>query len=168
VLGIRIDRAIDWNQGALIRRRENIADTGYILPTAPVDGVIDMKQIPRPLALLSGVVILGAVTPRVATAEVDLVVVDVVAVADGYRASKLRGATVVNPKSEKIGELDDLIVGKDRVLFAIIEVGGFLGIGSHFIAVPYSSLQISDGGRRIVLPGATKEHVKDLPEFKYR
>ena len=84
-----------------------------------------MKQIPRPLALLSGVVILGAVTPRVATAEVELVVVDVVAVADGYRASKLRGATVVNPKSEKIGELDDLIVGKDRVLFAIIQVGVF-------------------------------------------
>jgi hypothetical protein len=64
--------------------------------------------------------------------------------------------------------LDDLIVGKDRVLFAIIQVGGFLGIGSYLIAVPYSSLQISDGGRRIVLPGATKEHVKDLPEFKYR
>ena len=66
------------------------------------------------------------------------------------------------------GALDDLIVGKDRVLFGIIEVGGFLGLGSHLIAVPYSSLQISDGGRRIVLPGATKEQVKGLPEFKYR
>ena len=87
---------------------------------------------------------------------------------DGHRASKLRGATVVNSKNEKIGELDDLIVGKDRVLFGIIEVGGFLGIGSHLIAVPYSSLQISEEGKRIVLPGASKEHVKDLPEFKYR
>jgi hypothetical protein len=118
--------------------------------------------------LLAGVAISGALAPRRAAAEVELVVVDVVAVADGYRASKLRGATVVNPQNEKIGALDDLIVGKDRVLFGIIEVGGFLGLGSHLIAVPYSSLQISDGGRRIVLPGATKEHVKDLPEFKYR
>jgi hypothetical protein len=118
--------------------------------------------------LLAGVAISGALAPRRAAAEVELVVVDVVAVADGYRASKLRGATVVNPKNEKIGALDDLIVGKDRVLFGIIEVGGFLGLGSHLIAVPYSSLQISDGGRHIVLPGATKEHVKDLPEFKYR
>jgi hypothetical protein len=49
----------------------------------------------------------------------------VVAVADGYRASKLRGATVVNPTNEKIGALDDLIVGKDRVLFGIIEVSAF-------------------------------------------
>jgi hypothetical protein len=113
-------------------------------------------------------IIVGAQVPRIAAAEVALVVVDVVAVADGYRASKLRGATVVNSKNEKIGELDDLIVGKDRVLFGIIQVGGFLGIGSRLIAVPYSSLQISEEGKRVVLPGASKEHVKDLPEFKYR
>src|SRR5882762_7653490 len=118
--------------------------------------------------LLVGAAISGAPVPQFAAAEVSLVVVDVVAVAGGYRASKLRGATVVNPENEKIGELDDLIVGKDRVLFGIIQVGGFLGLGSHFIAVPYSSLQISDGGKRVVLPGATKEQVKGLPEFKYR
>ena len=118
--------------------------------------------------LVTVVIIVGAQVPRITAAEVALVVVDVVAVADGYRASKLRGATVVNAKNEKIGELDDLIVGKDRVLFGIIQVGGFLGIGSHLIAVPYSSLQISEEGKRIVLPGASKEHVKDLPEFKYR
>jgi sporulation protein YlmC with PRC-barrel domain len=118
--------------------------------------------------LVTIAIISGAEGPRIAAAEVALVVVDVVAVADGYRASKLRGATVVNSKNEKIGELDDLIVGKDRVLFGIVQVGGFLGIGSHLIAVPYDSLQISEAGKRIVLPGASKEHVKDLPEFKYR
>jgi hypothetical protein len=101
-------------------------------------------------------------------APVDLVVVDVVQVANGYRASKLRGVTVSNPQNQKIGDLDDLIVGKDRVLFAIVQVGGFLGIGSHLIAVPYSSLQINEDGSRIVLPGATREQVKGLPEFKYR
>ena len=118
--------------------------------------------------LVTVAIIVGAQVPRIAAAEVALVVVDVVAVADGYRASKLRGATVVNSKNEKVGELDDLIVGKDRVLFGIVQVGGFLGLGSHLIAVPYSSLQISEEGKRIVLPGASKEHVKDLPEFKYR
>jgi hypothetical protein len=63
---------------------------------------------------------------------------------------------------------DDLIVGKDRVLFAIIQVGGFLGIGSRLVAVPYTSLQINDDGKRIVLPGATKEELKSLSEFHYR
>jgi hypothetical protein len=118
--------------------------------------------------LVTVAIIVGAQAPRIAAAEVALVVVDVVAVADGYRASKLRGAAVVNSKNENVGELDDLIVGKDRVLFGIVQVGGFLGLGSRLIAVPYSSLQISEEGKRIVLPGASKEHVKDLPEFKYR
>jgi sporulation protein YlmC with PRC-barrel domain len=97
-----------------------------------------------------------------------LVVVDVVSVADGYRFSKLRGQTIYNSTNEKIGELDDLIIGKDRVLFAIIQVGGFLGIGSRLVAVPYTSLQISQEGKHIVLPGATKEQLKALPEFVYR
>ena len=110
----------------------------------------------------------AALVPVARAAPVELVVVDVVQVANGYRASKLRGVTVSNPQKQKIGDLDDLIVGKDRVLFAIVEVGGFLGIGSHLIAVPYSSLQISEDGSRIVLPGATREQVKGLPEFKYR
>jgi len=34
--------------------------------------------------------------------------------------------------------------------------------------VPYTSLQINDDGTRIVLPGATKEQLKSLPEFHYR
>ena len=114
------------------------------------------------------VVIAAALVPVASAASVELVVVDVVQVANGYRASKLRGVTVSNPQNQKIGELDDLIVGKDRVLFAIVQVGGFLGIGSHLIAVPYTSLQINEDGSRIVLPGATQEQVKGLPEFKYR
>ena len=133
--------------------------------------LVSASRLPRCQALVVFMVvaaIAGTLSPRPAAAEVDLVVVDVVAVADGYRASKLRGAKVVNPQNEKLGELDDLIVGKDRVLFAIIQVGGFLGIGSYLIAVPYTSLKISDGGSRIVLPGATKTSVKALPEFKYK
>lgn len=118
------------------------------------------------IVFLAGSAISGAIAPRALGA--DVVVVDVVAVAEGYRASKLRGTKVINSQNEKIGELDDLIVGKDRVLFAIIQVGGFLGIGSYFVAVPYNSLQISDNGARITLPGATKEQVKRMPEFKYK
>ena len=114
------------------------------------------------------VVIAAALVREASAVPVQLVVVDVVQVANGYRASKLRGVTVSNPQNQKIGDLDDLIVGKDRVLFAIVEVGGFLGIGSHLIAVPYNSLQINEDGSRIVLPGATREQVKGLPEFKYR
>jgi hypothetical protein len=125
-------------------------------------------RLRRLILFLMCAAILGVAAPRVTTAKVALVVVDVVAVADGYRASQLRGTKVVNSQNDTIGKLDDLIVGRDRVLFAIIQVGGFLGLGSHLIAVPYTSLRISDDGKRIVLPGATKEQLENLPEFKYR
>jgi len=124
--------------------------------------------LPCVISLFFGMTILTGLPSLGTAADVKVVVVDVVAVADGYRASKLRGTAVVNSKNEKIGEIDDLVIGKDRVLFAIVQVGGFLGLGSRLIAVPYTSLQISDDGRHIVLPGATKQQLERLPEFKYR
>lgn len=97
-----------------------------------------------------------------------LVEVDEKEVGEAYRASKLVGASVVNDKNEKIGSIDDLIVTPtDRVLFAVISVGGFLGINNRLVAVPYSSLQIDDRGRKVVLPGATKDALSKLPAFHY-
>ena len=118
-------------------------------------------------ATLCVAVVASAPLPSVAAQgpkPVALVVVDVAAVALGYRATQLIGRPVSNG-SETIGKIDDLIVGRDKVLFAIVGVGGFLGIGEHLIAVPYSSLAVTS--QRIVLRGATKESIRRLPEFHY-
>jgi sporulation protein YlmC with PRC-barrel domain len=92
---------------------------------------------------------------------------DVVQLASGYRASKLSGADVYNRNKDNIGTLDDLIVspGTDRTTYAILSVGGFLGMGKHLVAVPFNDLQIDN--RRVVLPEATKKSLEALPEFKY-
>ena len=92
---------------------------------------------------------------------------DVVQLASGYRASKLTGADVYNRNKDTIGTLDDLIVSPsgDRSTYAILSVGGFLGIGKHLVALPFNDLQINN--RRIVLPEATKKSLEALPEFKY-
>jgi sporulation protein YlmC with PRC-barrel domain len=113
-------------------------------------------------------VTMTAAAPKPTYAQaVELIVVDVKAVARGYRASKLKGTNVTNDKNEKIGEIDDIVIGRDRVLFAILQVGGFLGLGERLVAVPYPSLQIDDTGRKIVLPGASRDALRKLPEFKY-
>jgi PRC-barrel domain len=112
----------------------------------------------------------GAVglVPQIVKSDVVVVdVVDVVAVAEGLRTGDLENKPVLNEKNERIGTIDDLIIGKDRVLFGILQVGGFLGIGSHFVAVPYQSLRIDEAPIKIVLPGASKEALKNLPEFRY-
>jgi hypothetical protein len=86
--------------------------------------------------------------------------------ADGYRTSKLVGAPVVNDANQSVGTIDDLLVGRsDKVLYAVLSVGGFLGMGSKLIAVPWASLQIR--AKDVLLPGASKDQLKALPEFKY-
>jgi hypothetical protein len=106
-------------------------------------------------------------TPPAPAQTVSLVVVDMAVVAQGYRASKLINTSVTNDSNERIGTLDDIVIGQDRILFAILQVGGFLGIGGKLVVAPYQALQISDDGRKVVLPGASKDELKKLPEFKY-
>jgi sporulation protein YlmC with PRC-barrel domain len=92
--------------------------------------------------------------------------VDIANVAVGFRASKLVGAAVINDANEKIGTVDDLIVTRnDRVVYAILSVGGFLGVGDKLVAVPFAELELTED--KIVLADATKESLKSLPKFKY-
>ncbi len=86
--------------------------------------------------------------------------------ANGYRASKFIGNSVVNAEKETIGKVDDLIITPEGTApFAVLSVGGFLGIGDTLVVVPASAFERSDGA--LVLPGATKENLKQLPPFTY-
>jgi hypothetical protein len=92
--------------------------------------------------------------------------VDPQSLATGYRTSKVVGSTVVNEANETVGTIDDLIVTPgDKVPFAVLSVGGFLGMGTKYVVVPYSSLVVHE--KQMMLPGATKDSLKSLPEFKY-
>jgi hypothetical protein len=76
------------------------------------------------------------------------------------------GSTVYNEANETVGTIDDLIVTpNERVPFAVLSVGGFLGMGTKYVVVPFSSLVVKD--KKMVVPGATKDSLKSLPEFKY-
>jgi hypothetical protein len=97
---------------------------------------------------------------------VELAKVDVQKLAAGYRASKVIGSSVVNEENEVIGKIDDLLVSFDgKEPYAVLSIGGFLGIGTHLVAVPYETLKYTDD--KIVLPGGTKNSLRMLPEFKY-
>lgn len=117
-------------------------------------------------AMVSTVLFAGPVWAQGAPQTVRIERVDVQKLAAGYRSSKIVGSPVVNDANEKIGDVDDLLVEpSDKVLFAVLSVGGFLGMGEHLVVVPFSRLQIA--GNRVLLPGGTKDALKALPEFKY-
>src|SRR6478672_12996154 len=92
---------------------------------------------------------------------VDLVKVDVQKLAAGYRASKVIGSNVLNDANETIGKIDDILVSSDgKQPYAVLSIGGFLGMGSRFVVVPYDTLKFTDN--KITLPGGTKDGLKML------
>jgi hypothetical protein len=63
----------------------------------------------------------------------------------GWRSSRIVGATVYNDSNQSIGTIDDLIVGQDgKIATAVLSVGGFLGIGSKLVRVPYDQLRFEE------------------------
>lgn len=110
----------------------------------------------------------GAQAPVVGGARVGIQVTEVDAVATGWSAkNSLMGKRVYNEANETVGSVGDLIVAPDGTLsYAIVEVGGFLGMGQREVAIPIKQFNMSED--KITLPGATKEALKDLPQFKYK
>jgi hypothetical protein len=127
--------------------------------------------VTRSIIILAGAALLAASTSGPAFSQgapqtVTLMKVDPASLATGYRTSKVVGSTVVNEANETVGTIDDLIVTPtEKVPFAVLSVGGFLGVGSKLVVVSFGSLQVKN--KQMVLPGATKDSLKALPDFKY-
>lgn len=94
------------------------------------------------------------------TLEAELLIVEVGELAPTYPASELLGRAVINDADESIGRIEDLLIRGDQVAFAILSVGGFLGIGAHRVVVAFGDLLVDDD--EVVLPGATKDALKRM------
>ena len=92
---------------------------------------------------------------------------EITALAHGWSAKKqILGKPVYNDQNEKVGDVDDIIITPDKALsYAIIGVGGFLGLGEHLVAIPFN--QFKRGDDKYVLAGATKDKLKALAPFTY-
>ena len=85
----------------------------------------------------------------------EITTVDVQTVAAGYRASNVIGKNVVNDASQTIGKIDDLLVTRDgKEPYAVLSVGGFLGMSTRMVVIRYDSLKFADN--KIMLPGGRR------------
>jgi PRC-barrel domain len=120
----------------------------------------------RSFALLASAAAISAALSAPAFAQgteqtVTFVEVNPITLATGYRTSK-----VFNESNETVGEIDDLIVTpNDKVPYAILSVGSFLGMDRKYVVVPSSSLEVKGG--HMMLRGATKASLKSLPAYTY-
>ncbi|MCF3642274.1 PRC-barrel domain-containing protein [Rhizobium sp. TRM95111] len=89
---------------------------------------------------------------------------------DQISANTYIGQSVYNSADESIGKISDLILEKDGgITAAVIGVGGFLGIGEKWVAVPFDKVAVSqmpDTGEVKLSTTETAESLDAAPEFK--
>ena len=91
-----------------------------------------------------------------------------VAAASARRASSLIGANIINEENRNVGEVHDFMIDMaGGGTIAVLSVGGFLGIGDRFIAIPVNDLRWNSERERWMLPGATVDSLKARPAFAY-
>ena len=69
-------------------------------------------------------------------------------VANLWRASKLDGVNIYNNANEKIGEISDVLIDHNgKAMAIVVDVGGFLGMGEHRVALKFEDVKFSDAPR---------------------
>ncbi|MEO8341019.1 MAG: PRC-barrel domain-containing protein [Nitrospirota bacterium] len=82
------------------------------------------------------------------------------------KASDLIGMNVQGPDGKNLGDIKDLVIDPEEggVVYAVLEFGGFAGIGDKYFAVPWEALQM-DHSNKILSLDVHKKDLKNAPGF---
>jgi sporulation protein YlmC with PRC-barrel domain len=103
-----------------------------------------MKSKYAAIALLSTALMTGVASAQSATtAAVDKADSSAMMHKEGqWRSSKLIGVDVYNEANEKVGDIEELILDKSgKIEHVVLGVGGFLGMGEHYVTVAFDKLK---------------------------
>lgn len=81
-------------------------------------------------------------------------------------AGTMTGDDVVDGTGEKLGTLEELMIDVDRgtIAYAVLSVGGFMGMGDKLFAIPWSAVRMDTAEKRLVL-NVSKEMLASAPGF---
>ena len=83
--------------------------------------------------------------------------------------NRLGGTRVFNAKGDVIGQINDVVIDSaGQAKTVVIGLGGFLGIGSKLVAVPFSAVKVGPvvESQRVVLLDVTKEQLEAAPAYR--
>jgi len=85
---------------------------------------------------------------------------------NAFRIDKIIGSAVINLEGERIGSIDDLVIDIDTgdIMYAVLEYGGFMGLGEKLLAVPWQSLTTVPA-EGIFIIDQSKAKLKKAPGF---
>ncbi len=81
------------------------------------------------------------------------------------RAKDVIGAEVVNTKGEEVGTVKDLVIDQDKIEYAVVAVGGFLGFGEKEVAIPLDQLKFGKD-KSYLMSAESEEQLKQMPEYQ--
>ena len=89
-----------------------------------------------------------------------------------FKASDLIGKEVRNSKDEKLGKINEMTVNTTdgHIAYAVLQFGGFLGVGDKLFAIPFEALQLKPRDRArdnelIFIFDVDKDRLKAAPGF---
>jgi uncharacterized protein YrrD len=89
---------------------------------------------------------------------------------ESLTAEQLEGATVYDANDERVGEIKELVLSQDgKIEQAVVDVGGFLGMGEHSVAMSFEELQVmtnEDKSEVRVYIDATRQDLQQRPEHQ--
>ena len=122
------------------------------------------------LALAASAMLATTASAQSATATTTIADVFLTAKPTDVLSYNLIGLNIQNDDKENVGEIKDLIISGGQLAGYIVSVGGFLGIGEHYVIVSPTAIKVkyneSEKKWSASMP-ATKEQLKEAPEFKY-
>jgi hypothetical protein len=82
-------------------------------------------------------------------------------------SEKVEGTTVYNAGGDKLGSIDDLMIDKvsGQVQYAVLEFGGFLGVGTDRYPIPWKVLKYSTDKGGYVVP-LDKSRLDQAPKYR--
>ena len=85
---------------------------------------------------------------------------------DVISSDRVEGTDVYNEAGDKLGSIDDLMIDKrtGQVRYAVLEFGGFLGMGTDRYPLPWNMLKYDTTKDGYVVP-LDKSRLEDAPHY---
>lgn len=87
-------------------------------------------------------------------------------VAGGYSAQDLIGRDIVDQNGDDVGEVQDLLIEGNQIQKVMVDVGGFLGMGTRTVALDISQLQPEQGDSKNLVVNMTKDQLESMPAYR--
>jgi hypothetical protein len=124
--------------------------------------------LPAVVVVLAQITAAGLAQTPAGSGAADADAMPLTSVLSQSRLDSVLGKDVRTRVEEDVGRVVDILADRQgRVQAAVIEFGGFLGIGTRKIAVDWSAVSFeNDGKRTIVIVDLSRDQLRLAPEYK--